>query len=63
MNSRHMGTKFGRLFFLRPLWKLPKEQTSAYYGSFTSSRYLWRPGQVSLQFTRQDLLFSHNSVL
>lgn len=35
MNSRHMGTRLRRLF-LRPLWKLAKEQTSAYYGSFTS---------------------------
>lgn len=37
MNSRHMGTRLRRFFFpLRPLWKLAKEQTSAYYGSFTS---------------------------
>lgn len=41
MNSRCMGTRLGRLFFfsflLSPLWKLPKAQTSAYYGSFISS--------------------------
>ena len=39
MNSKCMGTRLGRLFFffLSPLWKLPKEQTSAYYGSFASS--------------------------
>lgn len=59
MKSRHKRTIQGD-FFLSPLWKLPEEQTSAYYGNLTWNSCFWNLRCISVQFTRLDLLFSCN---